>query len=608
MAEQETKRMKKKEQWSVRNWAADFAAIAVKCGVSPIVARLMINRGTTEEEAYTYFHGGLENLEEPEHMKDMEKAVRLLEDAITKKEKIAIASDYDCDGLFSGFSLYRLVTILGGNAELYIPDRVTEGYGLNRRIVKEALADGCRLLITSDNGIAAIEEVQFAKEKGLTVIVTDHHEVKYEELPDGTRTFLLPEADAVVNPHQSDCPYRYKKLCGTGIVFQMARYLLGMHGMAESYETEFLEYAAIATVADVVDLSGENRIIVKSGLKHLQHTENTGLRAMLQVCDLEDRSINSYHIGFIIAPTFNAVGRLGSMKQGVELLAETDPEKALEYAGQLRQLNEKRQRMTDEGFLQAVRLVEEEGSRDEWNQYIGEQVLFICLPKLHESIAGIVAGRLRERYAHPVFVMTKDAHGGLKGSGRSIEGYHMFEGLMKVKDWLGHFGGHPMAAGVSIPVENYEMVKHSVNEQAGLSEDDFVEKVLVDMELPFRYCTEELCQEMQKLEPYGTGNEKPLFGVLNVEVLSYNVLGKNKNVMKLLLRDPQGGRKEAICFSYPPADFEQEITERYGERELDAMKRGAANKVRLNLVFYPDINEFRGRRTIQLVVTNIKYA
>lgn len=607
MAGQENRWKRKKEQWSIRSWAADFDAIAKECKISPIVARLMINRGTTQEDAYTYFYGGLEKLEAPEHMKDLVKAAELLEEAAKKGEHIAVASDYDCDGLFSGFSLCRLITILGGVPKLYIPKRVEEGYGLNERIVDQALADGCHLLITSDNGIAALEAVHAAKEKNMTVIVTDHHEVKYEIHANGEKSFLLPEADAIVNPHQADCPYRYKKLCGTGIVFQLARYLLERKGCLEQYQTELLEYTGIATVADVVDLDGENRILVREGLRTLPETKNEGLRALLKVCGLEGQTVSAEQIGFVLAPSFNAAGRLGSMLQGAQLLAQTDPERAVEAAKQLRRLNEERQQMTEEGFRQAVCLLEE-GQTDEWNRYVGDKVLFVCLPKLHESIAGIVAGRLRERYAHPVYVMTRDAHGGLKGSGRSIEGYHMFEGLMKVKDWLGHFGGHPMAAGVSIPTENYEKVKHRINEQAELSEEDFVERVLVDMQLPFRYCTEELCRQLELLKPFGTGNEKPLFGALQVEVLRYAVLGKNKNVMKFFLRDEQGSRMEAICFSYPPEEFEQQLQGKYGEAQLEALKRGAENSVRLNLVFYPKVNEYLGRRTMQLVITNLKYA
>lgn len=607
MAEQENRWKRKKEQWSIRSWGADFEAIARECKISPIVARLMINRGTAPEDAYTYFYGGLDKLEAPEHMKDLEKAAALLETAVERGEPIAVAADYDCDGLFSGFSLCRLITMLGGVPKLYIPKRVEEGYGLNERIVTEALADGCRLLITSDNGIAALEAVHAAKEKQMTVIVTDHHEVKYELRADGEKSFLLPEADAIVNPHQPDCPYSYKKLCGTGIVFQLARYMLERKGSWREHQTELLEYAAIATVADVVDLDGENRILVKEGLRTLPETKNEGLRALLKVCELEGQSVGAEQIGFILAPSFNAAGRLGSMLQGAELLAQTDPEKALEAAKQLRRLNEERQKMTEEGFRQAVSLLEE-GAADEWNSYVGDQVLFVCLPTLHESIAGIVAGRLRERYAHPVYVMTRDAHGGLKGSGRSIEGYHMFDGLMKVRDWLGHFGGHPMAAGVSIPIENYEKVKHRINEQAGLSEEDFVERVLVDLQLPFRYCTQELCQQLELLKPYGTGNEKPLFGALQVEVLKYAIFGKNRNVMKFLLRDPEGSRMEAVCFSYPPEELEWQLLETYGASELEALKRGAKNSIRFNLVFYPKVNEYRGRRTMQLVITNLQCA
>ena len=560
----------KSKKWMLQTKRADFRKISERFGISPVLARCIVNREVQEEEIGNYIQADWRQLHSPWLFKDMEKAVQILRG--NREKLVAISSDFDCDGIFSAIILKKGLEKVGIRSEIYTPDRVAEGYGVNRRIVDEATEAGAEILLTCDNGIAANEEIRYAKEKGMTVIVTDHHEVQEE----------LPPADAVVDHKQEDCGYPFKGLCGAGVAFQLIGALYEKEGISPDEREDLLEYAAIATVADVMELKGENRGLVKSGLRALEHTKNTGLRALLEVQELSGKELEAYHIGFILGPCFNAAGRIDTVTRAFELLEETNKEKALQMARQLKDINDTRKQMTEEAAKCAFEILQESGKED-------EPVHIVLLPDCHESLAGLVAGRVRENYYRPVFVLT-DSEDGVKGSGRSIESYSMYEELTGCGDLLTKFGGHPMAAGLSLDKENVEKFKRRLNDQCTLSEEELTEKVVIDMELPFAAITEHFIEELEYMEPFGKGNTKPVFAARGVVMQHVKIIGKNKNVAKATAIDAAGNRMEAICFHDA-----QEFAERC-ER----------NNGKMSITFYPGINEFRGERQIQIVITHYR--
>lgn len=584
-----------REKWTVTAKKADFQKIGQQFGIHPLIARLIRNRDVIEEkEIHDYLYGSLEDLHDPLLFKDMKKAADLVEQAIAQGRQITVASDFDDDGIFASMVLWTGIRRLGGRVVLDTPDRITEGYGLNERIVDSAIAAGSEMILTCDNGIAAFAAVAYAKERGLQVVVTDHHEVLFSE-ENGERMYHYPEADAIVNHKQPDCPYPFKCLCGAGVAYKLVQVLYDRAGIAREELYELLEYVAIATVADVMDLQGENRIIVKEGLRRLSCTEKTGLKAIIEATGLADKTISSYHIGFVIGPCFNAAGRLETAQTALSLLMETDPAAALQKATELKALNDERKDMTLQGVEQALELIRREGMEN-------DRVLCVRLSGCHESLVGIIAGRIREVYNRPIFVFT-DSEDGLKASGRSIEAYDMYGHMVQYAHLMSRFGGHPMAAGLSMPVENFAPFREGMNRDCGLTEADLQPVVHIDAPLPIQYISEELIDQLTLLEPFGKGNPKPLFAEQHFQILKASVLGKNRNVLKLQVRNSAGAVMEALYFG-DIQGWNAFVEEEYGKEQLDAVYRGQANHVDLAFTYYPDINEFRGVKTLQIVIQN----
>lgn len=574
-----------KKRWILQTKQGDFQAVSKKYGISPVTARCMVNRGIqSEEETELYLKGGLGDLHSPWSFKDMEKAVDLIRES--RRGSAAIASDFDCDGIFSAVILKKGFERCGIQSRIYTPDRVSEGYGLNRRIVDEAVEDGVGLLITCDNGIAANEEVLYAKEKGLTVIITDHHEVQNE----------VPAADAVVDPKQPDCSYPFDGLCGAGVAFQLISALYEKEGILPEEREELLEYAAIATVADVMELRGENRILVKEGLNRLQYTKQTALKALLEVQGLTGKEIRAYHIGFVIGPCFNAAGRIDTVKRAFELLFEKDYRKALKLAGELKEINDKRKQMTEEAVGKAFDILER-------SKKAGNPVYIIYLPECHESLVGIVAGKVKEFYHHPVIVFTSVGEGLVKGSGRSIESYHMFEHLMQCRELMVRFGGHKMAAGMTLREEDLPELERRLNENSGLCEEDFIPVLNIDVPLPVGHVSEGLIRDLEVLEPFGNGNPKPVFAEQHFRILRARRLGKNANVLKMKVANRTGAVIDALYFD-EIEPFEKLICDEWGRHELEKIYAGKENEVDLGFAYYPSVNEYGGFRTLQIVVTD----
>lgn len=574
-----------KKKWMLQTRRGDFQSVGEKYGISPVAARCMVNRGVrTPQEIEEYLHGNCENLSSPWLFKDMEKAVALI--LAHREETAAIASDFDCDGIFSAYILKKGFEVCGIQSRIHTPDRVAEGYGLNRRIVDEAVREKVGFLITCDNGIAAGEEIRYAKEKGLTVIVTDHHEVQ------GT----VPEADAVIDAKQADCSYPFDGLCGAGVAFQLIGALYERLGIPVSKREELLVYVAIATVADVMELGGENRILVKEGLRRLRNTENKGLMALLEVQGLSAEQIKAYHIGFVIGPCFNAAGRIDTVTKAFELLEASDYRKALALAEELKEINDTRKQMTVEATEEALRLLETDGR-------CTQPVQMVLLPDCHESLVGIVAGRLKERYHHPVIVFTPVGDGLVKGSGRSIECYHMFEKLMECQDLMVRFGGHKMAAGMTLRECDLPELDRRLNENAGLREEDFIPVLSIDVALPVGYVTEKLLSDLELLEPFGNGNPKPVFAEQHFRIVRAAKRGKNQNVLALKVKNASGSVIDAICFQ-GTREMEQLICEEWGEGELEKMYAGEENEIDLGLAYYPSVNEYGGFRTMEIIVTD----
>lgn len=582
-----------REKWIVETKKGDFDGLARRLGVSPLVIRCMINRGLEEEpDMRRYLQGTVADLPDPLQMKDVDRAVQILLQAKKQGWKAAIASDFDCDGIFSGYLLWRAFGRIGLDSRIFTPDRVREGYGLNERIVDEALEEGRSILVTCDNGIAANEQVAYAKERGMMVIVTDHHEVQEE----------LPLADAVVDPKQEGEMYPFDGLCGAGVAYKLICALYDICGIPPAEKEELLEYVAIATVADVMELRGENRILVREGLRRLSGTANCGLQALMEVQGLQGRQITAGHVGFILGPCFNAAGRIATVKESFDLLMEEDPETALERAEQLKKINEERKQMTEEGADKAYRLVEErrEGGTGETDGKLPD-ILILLLPDTHESLVGIIAGRVKERYHHPVIVFTRTEEGLVKGSGRSIDSYHMFRGLMKCRDLMVRFGGHKMAAGMTLRERDLPELERRLNEESGLTEEDFCPVVHIDAPMPVGYVTEQLIRDLSRMEPFGVGNPKPVFAEQHFKILAGYRLGREKNVLKLRVKNDRGNTCDAMLFR-GAEDFDRFVVREWGETELKRMYEGKENYLDVAFTYYPSVNEYQGIKRIQIQI------
>ena len=570
------------EKWILYAKKADFQEIGHKFHISPILARLIRNRDVVGDEAVgRYLYSGPEGMHDPGLLPDMEGAVEILEKKISAGARIRIVGDYDIDGVCSSCILAQGLKRLGAKADWEIPDRIKDGYGINESIIRVASAEGIDTILTCDNGIAAISQIALAKELGMTVVVTDHHDIQTRALEDGSEEDLLPPADALVNPKRRDSTYPFPQICGAMVAYKLIQVLYERAGVPREEWLEMMELAAVATVGDVMKLQDENRIVVKEGLKRIAHTKNLGLRALIRANQLDPAKISAYHIGFIIGPCLNAGGRLQTAKLALGLLLAEDEREAEELAAELKILNDQRKDMTQEGVIEAQAQVEE--------HYREDKVLVVFLPDCHESLAGIVAGRIREQYNKPTLILTY-GEDGAKGSGRSIEAYHMFQGLVEVQDLLTKFGGHPMAAGFSLPLENVGEFRRRLNENARLTPEDFVPKVWIDIALPFEYVSEELIEELELLEPFGNGNEKPQFAQRDLFIRSVRVMGKNRNVVKLMLVNEQGTALDAIVFTE-------------GDRFLEEM----GDRRRMDVVYYPTVNEYNGRRSLQIVVKNWRF-
>lgn len=567
------------EKWMVYNKKADFQKIGSEFGIDPVIARLIRNRDIQDmKEIRSYLYGTLAEIPAPWKMKDMERAVQILQKKITQKKKIRIIGDYDIDGVTATCILLKGLKRLNANVDTYIPDRVKDGYGMHEQLIDKALEDGIDTILTCDNGIAAAAEIEYAKKEGLTVIVTDHHDIPFRDTEDG-RIWIIPKADAVVNPKQNDCLYPNKNICGAVVAWKLIWALYERLGIDSDEIWDFLELAAIATVGDVMDLQGENRIIVKEGLKKLSSTSFEGLKALICVNNLEGAEITAYHVGFVIGPCINASGRLDTAARSLELLLADNMEDAMKLADDLYDLNQSRKAMTEQGKEQAIQSIEE-------NNLGKDRVLVVYLPDCHESLAGIIAGRIREAYNKPVFVLTKGADG-VKGSGRSIEAYSMYEELVKCSDLLTQFGGHPMAAGLSMEEKNVELFRRRLNDNCTLTEQDLIPKIMIDVPMPISYLSKKLTEQLKVLEPFGKGNSKPLFAQKNLRAVGIRVLGRNRNVAKMLLIDENGIKMDAVYFGEA-----QEFVDFVQAHDT------------ISVTYYPEINVFQGRENLQVVIKN----
>ncbi len=570
------------EKWVVSAKKADFQRISNHFGVDPVIARLIRNREhITDEEIDKYLHGKIGDLHSWKKLKGIEELLNILVEKIQQQKKIRIIGDYDIDGVCSTYILLQGLKKANALVDVDIPDRMKDGYGISKELIERAYEKQIDTIITCDNGISAIEQIAFAKEKNMTVLVTDHHEIPYEEKADGSIQRFLPCADAIVNPKQEGCSYPFKEICGAMVAFKVVCGLFEKLNIPFSQIEELIPFAAIATVGDVMDLVEENRILVKEGLKRIQNTNNEGLKALIRVNNLENKEITAYHIGFVLGPCINASGRLSTAKRALDLLLSKDTKEASVLAEDLKELNDSRKDMTVKGVEQAVEIIENTEIKE-------DRVLVIYLPDCHESLAGIIAGRIREKYTKPVFVLTKGEES-VKGSGRSIEAYHMFQEMVKCKEYLTKFGGHPMAAGLSMEEENIEKFRRKLNENCTLTEEDMVEKVVIDVPMPMSYVTIPLIRQLGQLEPFGKGNTKPVFAQKDIRFLRYRVLGKNRNVVKMVAQDTSGFSIECVWFGD-------------GDEFLERMKE----KEKWDVIYYPSVNSFQGRENIEMIVQNIR--
>lgn len=581
------------EKWIEIRKGGNFMEMAKKYGIDPLIARIIRNRDIIDEKEITeYLYGGKEALHNPHLLKDVDKAAEIIAEGIAEKKAMRIIGDYDIDGVNATYILLDGIRRCGGNVDAAIPDRMKDGYGINEHLIEQALSDGKELLITCDNGIAAINEINFAKEKGMTVVVTDHHEIPYRNTEQG-KEFLRSNADAIVNPKQADCPYPCKGICGAVVAWKLVQVLYERMDIPVEEADIFIENAGFATVGDVMDLTGENRILVKLGLKALEHTKNPGMKALIAKNKLSDKPLSAYHIGFVLGPCINASGRLDTAKRSLELLLERDEVKASALAGELVELNESRKYMTQQETQKALEQIEKEGREK-------DKVLVVYLPECHESLAGIIAGRIRETYQRPVFVLTRGEEG-VKGSGRSIEAYSMFDKMTEVAELFTKYGGHPMAAGLSMREEDIDKLREQLNQKAELSEEDMAEVVRLDAVLPMSYFTVDTIRQLSVLEPCGKSNTKPVFADRNIKITRAGIVGVNRNVLKLHLLDSKGNPVEGVYFG-EVEKFLTFLSEKFGSEEVDAAMHGKENSIQFAAVYEPAVDTYSGRESVQAII------
>lgn len=585
------------EKWIEIRKGGNFMEMAKKYGIDPLIARIIRNRDITDEKEITeYLYGGKEALHNPHLLKDADKAAEIIAEGIAEKKAMRIIGDYDIDGVNATYILLEGIRRCGGNVDAAIPDRMKDGYGINEHLIEQALSDRKELLITCDNGIAAINEINFAKEKGMTVVVTDHHEIPYCNTEQG-KEFLQSNADAIVNPKQKDCLYPCKGICGAVVAWKLVQVLYERMDIPVEEADIFIENAGFATVGDVMDLTGENRILVKLGLKALEHTKNPGMKALIAKNKLSDKPLSAYHIGFVLGPCINASGRLDTAKRSLELLLERDEVKASALAGELVELNESRKYMTQQETQKALEQIEKEGREK-------DKVLVVYLPECHESLAGIIAGRIREAYQRPVFVLTKGEEG-VKGSGRSIEAYSMFDKMTEVAELFTKYGGHPMAAGLSMREEDIDKLREQLNQKAELSEEDMVEVVRLDAVLPMSYFTVDTIRQLRVLEPCGKSNTRPVFADRNIKITRAGIVGVNRNVLKLHLLDSRGNPVAGVYFG----EVEKLLTflsEKFGSEEVDAAMHGRENSIQFAAVYEPAVDTYSGRESVQAIIRRFR--
>ncbi len=585
------------EKWIEIRKGGNFMEMANKYGLDPLIARIIRNRDIIDEKEITeYLYGGKEALHNPHLLKDVDKAAGIIAEGIAEKKAMRIIGDYDIDGVNATYILLDGIRRCGGNVDAAIPDRMKDGYGINEHLIEQALSDGKELLITCDNGIAAINEINFAKEKGMTVVVTDHHEIPYRNTEQG-KEFLRSNADAIVNPKQADCPYPCKGICGAVVAWKLVQVLYERMDIPVEEADIFIENAGFATVGDVMDLTGENRILVKLGLKALEHTKNPGMKALIAKNKLSDKPLSAYHIGFVLGPCINASGRLDTAKRSLELLLERDEVKASALAGELVELNESRKYMTQQETQKALEQIEKEGREK-------DKVLVVYLPECHESLAGIIAGRIREAYQRPVFVLTRGEEG-VKGSGRSIEAYSMFDKMTEVAELFTKYGGHPMAAGLSMREEDIDKLREQLNQKAELSEEDMAEVVRLDAVLPMSYFTVDTIRQLSVLEPCGKSNTKPVFADRNIKVTRASIVGVNRNVLKLHLLDSKGNPVAGVYFG-EVEKFLTFLSEKFGSEEVDAAMHGKENSIQFAAVYEPAVDTYSGRESVQAIIRRFR--
>lgn len=567
-------------KWMVYAKKADFKQIASEYGIDQVLARIIRNRDICgSKDIDMYLNGNLNDIHNPHSMKDADKFVDIITKKIEEHKPVRIIGDYDIDGICSIYILFCGLKAAGADVDYVVPHRINDGYGINEHLIDNAINEGIDTIVTCDNGIAAYNQVRYAKDNGITMIVTDHHDVPFE-IKDDKKVYIVPPADAVINPKQADCDYPFKLLCGAGVAYKLISLLYDRLGLDKKELEDYIEFMAIATVGDIVDLIDENRIVVKYGLKHIAHTKNTGLRALIEECQLDINNISSYHIGFVIGPCLNASGRLDTARQAIELMLCKDNEKAHNMAKELIALNNERKSMTEQETQKAIELVENTG-------LLKDRVLVIYLKDCHESIAGIIAGRIKERYYRPTFVIT-NAENGAKGSGRSIEGYNMYEEINKCKNVLTKYGGHPMAAGLSLAISDIDIFRKMLNDNAILTDEDLIPKMWIDVPMPVSYANIRLVNQLKLLEPFGKGNEKPVFADRNLYVKTASVIGKNKNVLRCQLETEDG--------TYVPAV-------QFGINNIDDIPRAG---MRISIIYYPDINTFNGIMSLQIIIKEWK--
>lgn len=567
-------------KWMVYAKKADFKQIASEYGIDQVLARIIRNRDICgSKDIDMYLNGNLNDIHNPHSMKDADKFVDIITKKIEEHKPVRIIGDYDIDGICSIYILFCGLKAAGADVDYVVPHRINDGYGINEHLIDNAINEGIDTIVTCDNGIAAYNQVRYAKDNGITMIVTDHHDVPFE-IKDDKKVYIVPPADAVINPKQADCDYPFKLLCGAGVAYKLISLLYDRLGLDKKELEDYIEFMAIATVGDIVDLIDENRIVVKYGLKHIAHTKNTGLRALIEECQLDINNISSYHIGFVIGPCLNASGRLDTARQAIELMLCKDNEKEHNMAKELIALNNERKSMTEQETQKAIELVENTG-------LLKDRVLVIYLKDCHESIAGIIAGRIKERYYRPTFVIT-NAEDGAKGSGRSIEGYNMYEEINKCKNVLTKYGGHPMAAGLSLAISDIDIFRKMLNDNAILTDEDLIPKMWIDVPMPVSYANIRLVNQLKLLEPFGKGNEKPVFADRNLYVKTASVIGKNKNVLRCQLETEDG--------TYVPAV-------QFGINNIDDIPRAG---MRISIIYYPDINTFNGIMSLQIIIKEWK--